>query len=373
MLLIEAAAKIVFDWRRRNFLMLVYAAMAVKTGIWHIPNIHEAVAFARDPFVLPTDDPLRQHLLNTWLSPFIAWAIGATSNAAFLLLHLGFAVAFSTLFTALCFRRLPEREARIAIVIFASLPASATAYFWVGVDGLTLLLMLAVVASDRHPLLAGLFGVALGLQHFEQGFVGLSTMLFAVLATLSLRHEEVYPWRTATAAWAGVVIGKIALGLIFWNAGMVVAGRDAWFIAHWRMMQEQFWLHTQVVLWAVLGPGWFVALRYADRGRASLPFFLALFGVMPLLMFIGDQTRVLAIVTFPLLFAFWLNQRSFLGEITRAQAGGLFLLWLVIPWIWVWGGQPRWSVFPYGIAYAVGKLTGWYELPAVDISNWPFR
>ncbi len=37
------------------------------------------------------------------------------------------------------------------MVIFASLPASATAYFWVGMDGLTLLLMLAVVASDRRP------------------------------------------------------------------------------------------------------------------------------------------------------------------------------------------------------------------------------
>ena len=36
MLLIDAAAKVVFDWRRRNFLLLVFAAMLVKTGIWHI-------------------------------------------------------------------------------------------------------------------------------------------------------------------------------------------------------------------------------------------------------------------------------------------------------------------------------------------------
>ena len=50
MLLIDAAAKVVFDWRRRNFLLLVFAAMLVKTGIWHIPNINETIAFARNPF-----------------------------------------------------------------------------------------------------------------------------------------------------------------------------------------------------------------------------------------------------------------------------------------------------------------------------------
>ncbi len=373
MLLIDAAAKVVFDWRRRNFLLLVFAAMLVKTGIWHIPNIHDAIVYSRNPFVVPFDDPLKQYLLTNWLSPFLAWVIGATSDAGFALLHLAFAIGFTTLFTWLCFQRFAEREARIAMVIFASLPASATAYFWVGMDGLTLLLMLAVVASDRRPWLAGLFGIALGLQHFEQGFVGLSVLLFAVMVAIRLGHDDVFSWRAAAAAWLGVVIGKIALVLIFWTAGMVVAGRDAWFIANWQMMQGQFWFHTQVVFWAVLGPGWFVAVRYADRGRASIPFFLALFGVMPLLMFVGDQTRVLAIVTFPLLFAFWLNQRSFLEEITRLQAGGLFLLWMVIPWIWVWGGLPKWSALPYGIAYAIGKLTTWYELPTVDIGDWPFR
>jgi len=38
-------------------------------------------------------------------------------------------------------------------------------------------------------------------------------------------------------AWMGVILGKTALVLIFWKAGMVVAGRDAWFLAHWQMMQ----------------------------------------------------------------------------------------------------------------------------------------
>jgi hypothetical protein len=238
MLLIDAAAKVVFDWRRRNFLLLVFAAMLVKTGIWHIPNINETIAFARNPFVVPFDDPLKQYLLTNWLSPFLAWAIGATSDAGFALLHLVFAIGFTTLFTWLCFQRFAEREARIAMVIFASLPASATAYFWVGMDGLTLLLMLAVVASDRRPWLAGLFGIALGLQHFEQGFVGLSVLLFAVLVAARLQQdEEVYPWRAVAFAWMGVILGKTALVLIFWKAGMVVAGRDAWFLAHWQMMQ----------------------------------------------------------------------------------------------------------------------------------------
>ncbi len=371
MLLIDAAAKVVFDWRRRNFLLLVFAAMLVKTGIWHIPNINDAIVYSRNPFVVPFDDPLKQYLLTNWLSPFLAWVIGATSDAGFALLHLVFAIGFTTLFTWLCFQRFAEREARIAMVIFASLPASATAYFWVGMDGLTLLLMLAVVASDRRPWIAGLFGVALGLQHFEQGFVGLSVLLFAVMVAIRLGHDDVYSWRAAAAAWLGVVIGKIALVLIFWRAGMVVApGR----LVHRQLADDAGTVlvpHTG----RVLGGAWPRLVRRGPLcrpGSRQHPLLSRPVRVMPLLMFVGDQTRVLAIVTFPLLFAFWLNQRSFLEEITRLQRAACSCL-DGDPVDRGLGGLPKWSALPYGIAYAIGKLTTWYELPTVDIGDWPFR
>ncbi|QCK84702.1 hypothetical protein E8L99_02335 [Phreatobacter aquaticus] len=364
--------RIVFDWPRSRFLTVLLAAMLVKTGIWHIPNLYYSLKIAQNPFAVAIADPGGQYLTTSWLAPVIARLLGATSEGPFLLVNLGFAVAFTTLFLSLTFARLAEREARIAIVIFAALPVSGTAYFWVGNDGLTLLLLLAVMALGDRALAAAVIGIALGMQHFEQAMVSLTLVTIAIFATERWYAGQVHSWRTGLAALAGVAAGKLALITIFHLSGMEVAGRGAWFLAYFGIQQEQFWLHTQVIIWSILGTGWLVALRYGDRGRTSIPFFICLLGILPLAAFVGDQTRVLAIVTFPLLYVFWLADRDFLASLTRKEVGGLFLIWLLVPWIWVWGGEPKWSVFPYGIAYAIAKFTPFYQLPPIDIGNWPF-
>jgi hypothetical protein len=287
----------IFEWPRTRFLVLLFAAMFVKTGIWRIPNLDVSAAVARNPFQVPIENPVDQYLMTSWLGPFIAWAIGASEVHKFLLLHLVFAILFTSAMVALLFWRLEEKQARAAMVIFAALPVSATSYFWVSNDSLTLLLMVAALASSRRPLLAGMVGVALGMQHFEQGMFAFSALAVASLLSEPTGAPAVYPWKAAAATALGIAVGKLSLSLMFHLLGLSVSGRMVWLLAHLPDMLGGFWYHAQAIIWSILGLGWFVALRYADGGRSTLPFFLCLFGLLPLAIISGDQTRVLAIIT----------------------------------------------------------------------------
>ncbi len=118
----------------------------VKTGVWQIPNFGASRLIAQDPFTNPFQDPNAHALYWSWLGPFLAWLLGATSPAAFFALHLVLSVGFTVLFIVTAFSHLPEREARISLVLFSVLPVSATAFFWVSTDSLTLFLMMLALA-----------------------------------------------------------------------------------------------------------------------------------------------------------------------------------------------------------------------------------
>lgn len=372
MKLVAAIERAAFDWPRRRFLTALFLAMFVKTGIWHIPNLLISRRIAETPFAVQTPNPVDQYLITSWLAPFLAWLIGATGEGPFLLLHLAFSLAFMTLFVVLAFSRLEEAQARIAMIIFAAMPVSVTAFFWLGNDSLTLLLMLAALACSPRPLAAGLAGLLLGLQHFEQALFAFSALTVASFATPRFGGPVVYPWRAAAATVVGVMLGKLALLAIFHANGMVVTGRSGWLLAHLNWLISIFWLRAQVIIWAVLGVGWLVAIRYAERGRSSLPFFVCLLGLLSLLLIVADHTRVLAIVTFPLIYAFWLSDGDFLKSLSRTEAAALLMVWLLVPLAWVIGGTPLWSVFPYDLVYAAHKLFGWFSLPEGKVSEWPF-
>lgn len=365
--------RFIFSWSRARFLTAIFVAMVVKTGIWHIPNLDSSARIAQNPFILWEPRPSEQYIFTSWLGPFVAWVIGARNEALFLLLHLVFALLFTATVVWLVFARLKEDQARLAIIVFVCLPASANPYFWSGNDGLTLLLFAAALALRERPIGAGAVGVLIGLQHFEQGMFGFAALAAASWATPRFGGPTVFPWRSAAATLIGILVGKALLMLIFKLNGMAVVGREGWLLEHLPEMLTQFWFRSQYILFTALGLGWLVALRYADNGRAALPFFICLLGLLPLVVIVNDQTRVIGNVTFPLLFAFWLTNAHFLGGVERREAAALLLIWLVVPWSWAFEGLPTWSVLPYDLVYAANKLFGWFHVPDTFVSMWPFR
>lgn len=372
--ILKKVETLVFESAAWKLILATFLISFFKTGIWYIPNIEFSRLIAQNPFANPFSDPNAHYLFWNWLGPFIAWALGAKSKWAFFMLHFAFSLAFSLLFIKIIFSRLPEKIARSSFVIFSILPVSATAYFWVGTDSITLFLMLLAFAYPEYIVVTLLSGLALGMQHFEQGFFAAAGLLFATLLSRKHGDDVGVSIKFCGALLLGIVAGKLILfGIFRYHSIEINSGRIHWLREHVRLLLSQFFFHFHYIVWSVLGLGWLVALRFIDsseRGKTT-PFFVALLGLCLLLPVSGDQTRVLAIITFPLITAYWLLNKSFLEKITEKEISLVFLTWAIMPWGWVWEGDPKWSVLPYDLAYILHRLWGWFDIPE-NPALWPF-
>lgn len=364
-----------FTCPRYQFLLGSGLAMLLKTGIWPIPNLGMYQQMAQHPFVNPFGDPAAHYLFWNWLGPFLAWCVGATGDIAFFLFHLLFALAFPLCLAGLAFFRLEDSLARRAMLVFVLLPVSATAWFWVGVDALTLCLLLLALAFPARPFLTLLTGIALGMQHFEQGLCAAAALVLALWLSQRQKEADLLPCRLPFALLflGSIILGKLVLLLLFhWYGITVNAGRLYWLRSHLPELLSLFWMHSQAVLWSVLGLGWVILIGSLGRGISCRPFLITLCGLLLLLPLSWDQTRVLAVTAFPLIYVYWLARPAFLAQWTEKEMAGLTLLWLWLPWSWTWGGEPKWSVFPHDLAALTDYLGLTAMLPAPAFL-WPFR
>ncbi len=354
-------------------LILVIALLTLfKTGVWFIPNLGSSQVIAQNPFSNPFPDPNSHYLFWSWLGPFLAWLIGATGKWQFFAFHLLFSISFTFLFIRIVFNTFSNDHARSSLVLFSILPVSATAYFWVSSDSITLFLMLLALAFPGSLSFTFIVGLLLGMQHFEQSFFAAAALLFATTFSYRKGYKLKYSWKFCLLLLIGVIAGKFVLfGLFSYYSIDINSGRMHWLREHLHLLLNQFFFHFHYIVWSVLGLGWLVALKFADLGAKSVPFFLALAGLCLLLPVSGDQTRVLAIIIFPLVSVYWLLNQDFIEKLTKREISLLFTAWAMMPWGWVWGGAPKWSSFPYDIAFVLNGLFGWFDIPE-NPAVWPF-
>jgi hypothetical protein len=370
--IIHCIEKLIFSSQAWKLIVTIIIIMLIKTGVWQIPNLDKARMMAQNPFLNPFNDQYLHTLYWNWLGPFLAYLIGAKDKWSFFALHMSFSVGFTALFITTVFRRLPDRAARVSLIVFSVLPVSATAYFWVGPDSLTLFLMMCALGSPERQKIAPLLGMALGLQHFEQAILGFSSLLLAFL--ISRRHADPseYTMAWALSLLAGIIIGKLILMIMFYllDAG-VNYGRLKWLLEHYEILLGRFFLHFNYILWSALGLGWIVLVKYVDEETSYFCFVVPLLFLMLLLLVTGDQTRVFAITSFPLICVFWLLRIDLSARLSDRFVSWLFLVWLVVPWGWVWAGEPKWSVFSYDVVYLLNRSLGWFSVPP-NAALWPF-
>jgi hypothetical protein len=372
MQIVRGTEKFIFSSQAWKLVVAIILVMLVKTGVWQIPNLDKSRLIAENPFLNPFNDKYLHTLYWNWLGPFLAYLIGAKDRWSFFALHLLFSAGFTALFVSTVFRRLPDRAARVSLIVFSVLPVSATAYFWVGPDSLTLFLMMCALASPRRRKAAPLLGVALGLQHFEQAILGFSSLLLALLTSRRHANPSEYTLSWALSLLAGIVAGKLILVTMFHSLDAGVDyGRLKWLAEHHEVLAGKFFLHFNYILWSSLGLGWIVLLKYIDGESSYACFLIPLSFMMLLLVVSGDQTRVFAITSFPLLCVFWLLGSDLSTRLSDKFISWLFLAWLVVPWGWVWAGEPKWSVFSYDVAYLLNRSFGWFSIPP-NPALWPF-
>jgi hypothetical protein len=363
----------VYATPRWKFVTILVIVSLLKSGIWVIPNMSFSWLIARNPFVNPLQQwPEAHYVYWSWLAPFLAWCVGATGRASFVLFHFAFSVAFTALFVTLLFKRFSESAARTALVLFMVLPVSATPYFWVSMDSVTLFFMVCALAIRRFWPLIFLIGFALGMEHFEQSFCALAILGVALILNRYCKWEVPYSITWCLVSLAGVVAGKLLLVELFrhWHVE-VNSGRLFWFKEHFKVMLAAFLYHFEYVIYSVFGVGWLFVLKAAEQGKKSLPLFIGILGTLMLLPVTADETRVTAIVSFPLICAFCVLNESFLSSLSNRFCAWTLASWAIVPYAWVWMGNPKWSVLPYDAVAFLHRALGWFRVSIDQL--WPFH
>ena len=376
MKVINKIESFIFEIATWKFIAIIFFIMLIKTGIWVNPTIGKAQEISQNPFVNPFNSPDLDFLFWNWLGPYLSWIIGAKSRFAFFMFHLFFSLSFTFLYIKIIFSIFSNNIARKSLVLFCLLPVSATAYFFIGYDSLTLFFMLLALAYPRQLFITFFAGIALGMQHFEQSFFAISALLFTSLLSIKFNDsvfEKKYTKIFIIILLIGIIVGKLFLIELFkYHHIDVNSGRIFWVKTHLRFLLSTFFFHFQYILWGVLGLGNLILLKYLDSGKKTIPFFITFIGLLFLLPISGDQTRVLAIITFPLIAIFFLLNEDFLNNISKKEVSIIFLFWILIPWGWVWGGLPRGSVFSHDIYYILYKYFGVFHPVPFDFDWWPF-
>lgn len=372
MYVVSKIEEFLFSSSPTKLVVTLIALTVLKSGVWFMPNLSAQIELAKNPFVNPFADPEAHYLVWNWLGPCIAWLIGATSLPYYFLLHFLFSVLFSVVVAYVCFARLSDRNARIALVLFALLPVSATSYFWVGMDSLTLLLIASAFLVTNSLLWPMVIGLLLGFQHFEQAFVASCLLLLVVVLRMRLSQTQSVSLAWCLALIASVLFGKLLLVLLFDYYGIEVAtDRSFWLTRLFPEMVKQVFSHGHYAIWSILALGWVVLIKDLERGKAAIPVLFGLLLASIFLVLVFDQTRVLAIITFPILLVSWLLDTDFLSGLEQRFVSWLLLIWIFVPWAWVLGGVPQLSVLPYNVALVMAPFTDLYVVPD-DLAWWPF-
>ena len=356
------------------FVTILSAVMVVRTGIWGMPGIFAQRRLAIDPFTNPfLHDPHNYYLIWNWLGPFIAWALGLKSRFGFIAMYAAFSVAYVALFVRIAITRIGHDQWRKAVILFFVLPVSATSFYNLGYDSLTLFLMMLALSWPRQIVVTVAAGILLGMQHFEIALVA-TTALCAFSLLRYKSNTSDYTLKFSVPLLISVILGHGVLLYIFQRYAIETdPGRTHYVLSELARITSTFFFRMHVILWSICGVGWLAVMRYADGGRSTAAFFVTLVGtIFVFVPIVDDQTRVACLITFPLIAVALLLNKEWLATIDEREAALLWIISTLSAWSWVLTGNPRSSAFPFDLAAVAHYMLGWPDVPDVAFMQWPF-
>lgn len=362
--------KFIYKSSWKLFYTVLAILLIVKSGIWFIPNLDVYRQVSLDPFLNPfIKDTNAQYLVWSWLGNYLAWVLGVKTFGAFFTLHICFSIAFLASIAIWIRKNFSAEGARVATIVFASLPAASTSFYWVGMDSLTLFLLSILLHAQRNLWVSILISYLLGLQHFEQG-------VFATLAVAGLRVISALANRRSFGSAAlffvfnvlGLGLGRLTLNVMFENLGFkLVSDRTQLWIENATGLFHLYMNNFFIVTWSALACGWLVCM-YVVSKRGSSKWGLSAFMVVGLLsgVLVFDETRVMSIVTLPAVLLFFYQNRDVLELASKKVVSAYSLVWIAVPWLWVFGGVTKHSLIFTDLAWVIrfgGFLVG-VDVPA---------
>lgn len=345
--------------------LVLFLLSAFHNGIWFMPKAEESAAIAQNPFISPPIEPEAQYIFSSWLIHFVAFMAQAKTPGLFIGMNLLWTVVFCSLMGYYLKSRVGETQLFSSVYVFGLLPVSSFTFAWVGMDSLTLCLMMCIlIFLEKSRIIPMAFGLLLGLQHFEVGFFSLA---FCCLLAIARKDTLLFRW-----VWTIIflVIGKLSLEGLFYLNNISYKSRIGWFLENANLPLE-FMLRNPVALaYSGLGVLWlffFYSLRSDPRMRSAG--LLVIFLSFLLCSIVTDETRILCLSSFMVVCQLFTNEgKGGFDLVSRLKVwqGALFYL---VPPVLILNGNIYTSVLVRDFQLFAVKILG---LPPLDVSSWPF-
>jgi hypothetical protein len=290
--------------------------------------------------------PEAAYVLRQGLGQALYHALGWVGTRPYLALHAATLLISGLVLSGWLLRRLGAQRGTIAVCLLLLSPVTAVLLEWIGLyDAFSVLVWVLLFLTLRGKgWLQFAVAVLGGLQNFEQFVV--SVILLALLPEagrpFGLRARPV-------ALLVGALLGKVVLEAYLTSEGASSGSRAA-FLENPEMLHyvlTTFAVLAPIIIYTVLGPLWIPVVHRLPAawaaGNRSLRLRVVAVGAIVLGMGIlsADHTRVMALITFPLLVVLcmllateWDSVRNWLRNRET------WLLLLVPPFVIVSGGSP---------------------------------
>lgn len=324
-------------------IVAVAAWVLWRTGPREVPNLNGFAAVAGD-WPSATIDSGFAYTLRVPLGQMMYRLLPHQDPTTFFLLHVACLLLVVALIGVWLFKRIGAHRGMLAGCILLLAPITPVLILWVGMyDAFSMLAWTVLLISLDHGRRAQFAAAALaGFQNFEQSLVGM--LVFLLIPAL---------WRGAgwaphsVAVFAGLATGKIVLELLLSEAGASSGDRISYLLDDGKglALLTSATPALPVLLWSALGGLWiFAVLGLRDAwGSWGRQHRVMLAGAFALWMFSGvlaeDQTRVLALTSFPAVMAGAIILASRYQDVVRFAGHPSAWILLIAPPLVLWNNE----------------------------------
>lgn len=282
--------------------LLSVALLVLVNGAWHTPSVGFLTAYARDVFDPPSLGD-QAYAVFSPLGPLLAWVTGLTENTSqYTILHATAGGAALAVVVGAARAWYGDETSRCITVAFAASATGVTLLHWLGLPDPFVFLAGSIAALGPATGLLGGMGALLGFGHFEQGAV-----IVVALAALSWADGWKRLTKCQAAALAvGVVVGRLLL-FVYHSVFGIETPTDRLDYAQDVGLDvlTRSWWHGGVWLLASLYAAWWLVIVYVGAAmlsrarRLAITFLLVNVALVAATIVTRDQTRVFAMVSWP--------------------------------------------------------------------------
>jgi hypothetical protein len=336
-----------------SFAVGLLVVTVVRVGVGAFPDIDFDLSVSKAVPTVPALGIYEQYALYSPIGLVLARVFGVTTRSGWLVLHGVLLAGGLAAVFARCRARHGDLAARFAAMTLSSSAVPVIVLGWLGSYDIFGIVLSSALVVTESATLSALAGFALAFANFEQGIVALATLAGLAAAGLFGRVSRF------VAAGAGLVIGRVILTW-FLRANGAGADRLSFLTSHDSGSMVRMSLrNAPLIVATALGAAVLLVIATAlqDRlPRRDRILWLAAFVPPVLVATLGlDQTRVIALLSWPVLLALALTAaQHWPRQLVQRLGIAMVALSLVFPAVYVWEG----NVHAVGWSNVAGRLQG---------------